>query len=592
MTQAEPIPRAEQIARAILTGFDRHYALSQEITSGARERFERADWEAVRTASSTRLSFYDDRVCETVDKVRKAFAIDGLDEGLWQDVKFVYAEMLEPHSRPELAETFYNSVFCKLFDRSYYNNDKIFVESQADRAQLAAHYRGFISFHARDGGLESTAWEILSAFYFSVPYEDVARDARSIASALRERSPILRELPEALDGLRIDVLESPFFRNKGAYLIGRVVYGDDVHPFIVPLLNDERGGIHADTLLTQEEEAEAVFSFARAYFFVKTPVPAATVAFLQSIMPSKPLSELYMSIGLHKQAKNEFYRDFLHHLAASDDRFTVAPGTRGLVMVVFTLPSYPFVFKVIRDRFPPQKDVTPELVKKRYLQVKMHDRVGRMADTMEFSDVAFPLARFEPELLEELEREIPSQLEREGDVLFIRHLYIEKRMMPLDLYLKQAVEEEGFAALDDWALAIRQLMAANIFPGDLLFKNFGLTCHGKIVFYDYDEICYLTECNFRHIPPAPHPEDELRSEPWYAVGPYDVFPEEFPTFLTTDPKLRRRLRERHPDLFDHHYWQARQQDIRRGVYGDVFPYPQELRFVREAQRGPRRLSAA
>ncbi|WP_077279118.1 bifunctional isocitrate dehydrogenase kinase/phosphatase [Thioalkalivibrio denitrificans] len=568
---------ARQLARSILTGFERHFSFFQEITSVARERFEEADWDGVRAAAAKRISFYDKRVRETVEKLRGSFGIEHLNERLWQEVKSIYTGLLSHHSRPELAETFYNSVFCQLFERKYFNNDNIFVESVVDREALAQRYRGFMSFHPRDGGLETSIWEILSAFYFNVAYEDLDRDAERIAEALRERSPFGAG---NMDELRVDVLEFPFFRNKAAYIIGRVVKGEQSHPFIVPLINNEQGGIYADTLLTTEDEAEAVFSFARAYFLVKTPVPAATVAFLHDIMPEKPIAEIYMAIGFQKQAKNDFYRDFLNHLAASDDTFEVAPGTRGLVMAVFTLPSYPYVFKVMRDRFPPQKQVTPELVRKRYLQVKMHDRVGRMADTLEFSDVAFPLKRFSPELLEELKGQIPEKMEIEGDVLFIRHMYIEKRMVPLNVYLEDAPPEKARTALDDWGRAIKQLMAVNIFPGDLLFKNFGVTSSGKVVFYDYDEICYLTECNFRKIPPPRTPEDELSSEPWYAVGPHDIFPEEFPTFLTTDPQQRRLLRELHPELFDYSYWQQRQKEVENGVYGDVFPYPRRVRFPR------------
>ncbi len=571
------IDKAQQLARSILTGFERHFSFFQEITSGARERFEEADWEAARHAAAKRISFYDQRVRETIDKLRTSFGIQALDEPLWQEVKTVYTGLLKQHSRPELAETFYNSVFCQLFERKYFNNRNIFVESVADRAALASRYRGFMSFHPRDGGLETCAWEILSAFYFNVPYEDIDRDARRIAEALRARSPLAGG---DLHQVRIDVMEFPFFRNKGAYLIGRVVRGAEAHPFIVPLINNEHGGIYADTLLTTEERAEAVFSFARAYFLVKTPVPAATVSFLKDLMPEKPIAELYMAIGFHKQAKNEFYRDFLHHLEQTDDAFQMAPGTPGLVMTVFTLPSYPYVFKVIRDHFAPQKQVTADLVRKRYQQVKMHDRVGRMADTLEFSDVAFPLDRFPPELIEAFREQIASKMEIDGDLLFIRHLYIEKRMAPLNLYLEQADPQEMREALDDWGRAIKQLMAVNIFPGDLLFKNFGVTCAGKVVFYDYDEICYLTECNFRRIPPPRTPEDELSAEPWYSVGPNDIFPEEFPTFLTTDPAQRRLLKELHPELFDYRYWQARQAEVERGVYGDVFPYPRRLRFPR------------
>ncbi|MEJ2394598.1 MAG: bifunctional isocitrate dehydrogenase kinase/phosphatase [Candidatus Thiodiazotropha sp.] len=265
-------------------------------------------------------------------------------------------------------------------------------------------------------------------------------------------------------------------------------------------------------------------------------------------MPDKTLADLYMSVGLHKQAKNEFYRDLLNHLQRSNDDFIVAPGTPGLVMQVFTLPSFPYVFKVIRDRFPPQKEVTHQLVKQRYQQVKKHDRVGRMADTLDFIDVALPLERINPTLLEDLKSSIPSQLEYEGDLLVIKHLYIERRMTPLNLYLEETDEDETREILYDWGKAVKQLMGVNIFPGDLLFKNFGVNCQGKVVFYDYDEICYLTECNFRKIPEPRNPEDIYRDEPWYSVNPNDIFPEEFITFISTDPKVRKILKEILPEL--------------------------------------------
>jgi len=569
--------RAAQLARAILTGFERHYSFFAEITSDARQRFERADWDAVQKASAQRISFYDARVGETIAKLHSTFEIQCLDERLWQEVKRTYTEMLRHHSRPELAETFFNSVFCQLFDRKYYHNDNIFVASTIDRDELAARYRVCMSFQPRAAGLEHCVWEILSAFYFSVPYEDIDRDVRHIAQAFREREP---QAAARIEDLRIDVLESPFYRNKAAYLIGRVSSGDELQPFVIPLINNGRGAIYADTLLTTREQMEAVFNFARAYFMAKTPVPAATVAFLQTLMPDKPLAELYMSIGFQKQAKNEFYRDFLAHLADTHDQFRLADGTPGMVMLVFTLPSYGYVFKVIRDRFPPPKDVTHEQVKERYQQVKLHDRVGRMADTLEFSEVAFPLDRFPPALIAELQAEVPSLLEFDGDALVIKHLYIERRMLPLNLFLEEADAEERQAALEDWGSAIKQLMAVNIFPGDLLFKNFGVNCLEKVVFYDYDEIAYLTDCNFRPIPRAVNPEDELSAEPWFSVGPHDIFPEEFPTFLCTDEEIREVLTKTHPELFDYRYWRARQQDIRKGVHGDIFPYSNRIRFPR------------
>ncbi|MEW8508218.1 MAG: bifunctional isocitrate dehydrogenase kinase/phosphatase [Candidatus Thiodiazotropha sp.] len=565
-----------QIAQSILTGFERHFSFFQEISSAARQRFEVADWEAVRDASVKRISFYDLRVQEAISRLRSNFAIDELDEELWQQVKQFYADMLKTHSRPELAETFYNSVFCRLFERKYYDNDKIFIESQVDRGQLSERYRVYMSFHVAEGGLTGTIWDILSAFYFSLPYEDIKRDCDRVAQSLIDQAGF-EVLPT---DLRFDLLESPFYRNKAAYIVGRMVYEDKIRPFILPLINNEQGGLYIDTLLIRGRHVEAVFSFARAYFMAKTPVPTATVEFLHSIMPYKTLAELYNSIGFHKQAKNEFYRDLLNHLETSDDLFDTAAGTPGMVMQVFTLPSFPYVFKVIRDRFPPQKEVTHKLVKERYFQVKKHDRIGRMADTLDFVDVALPIDRIEPSLLKELQETVASQLEYDGEMLVIRHLYIERRMVPLNLYIQDADETRIREILDDWGLSIKQLMGVNIFPGDLLFKNFGVNCHSKVVFYDYDEICYLTEVNFRKIPPPRSSLDLYRDEPWYSINPNDVFPEEFITFLTTDKKIRKILMDLHPELFDHNHWRQAQENLAAGIQADVFPYPQRLRFER------------
>ncbi|MCW8890733.1 MAG: bifunctional isocitrate dehydrogenase kinase/phosphatase [Sedimenticola sp.] len=566
---------AQQLARTIFTGFERHFSFFQEITRAARQSFEQADWEAIRQASVERISFYDRRVQEAISKVRSTFDVETVDDALWKNVKAQYQELLVNYRRPELAETFYNSVYCKMFERQYFDNDKIFIESGVDREELTKRDRVYLSFHLKDGGLETCLREIFSAFYFRIPYQDIERDIIHVAEAFRAHS-LFGRMPD--DTLRIDVLEAPFYRNKAAYLIGRVTSSEGVQPFVLPLLN-HKGTIFVDTLLSNHEEVEALFSFARAYFMANNSIPVATVSFLKSIMPKKPISELYMSIGFHKQAKNEFYRDMMDHLANSNDSFVVAPGTPGLVMMVFTLPSYPFVFKVIRDHFAPVKNITHAQVKQRYMQVKLHDRVGRMADTLEFAQTAFPRDRFAPELLKELQEAIPSQLEMEGDNVVINHLYIEHRMTPLDICLANGSQETVRAMLDDWGLAIKQLIAADIFPGDLLFKNFGVTHQGKVVFYDYDEICKMTECNFRQIPPPRTPEDEMSSEPWYSVADGDVFPEEFLIFLSASPLIRKTLLQLHPDLFEAQYWRDRQQDIGRGIHADVFPYPADIRFI-------------
>jgi isocitrate dehydrogenase kinase/phosphatase len=317
---------------------------------------------------------------------------------------------------------------------------------------------------------------------------------------------------------------------------------------------------------------------------VDMEVPSAYVQFLRSLMPKKPRSEIYSALGLHKQGKNLFYRDFMYHLRHSSDRFRIAPGIKGMVMLVFDLPSFPFVFKVIKDFFPPQKDTTREIIQSKYLLVKTHDRVGRMADTLEYSNVAFPRQRFEPELVEELRQFCGSLLEEDGDALVIRHVYIERRMIPLNIYLHDADQRQIEAAVVEYGNAIKDLVAANIFPGDMLWKNFGVTRQGKVVFYDYDEIEYLTDCNFRKVPEPRNEEEEMSGEVWYSVGPKDVFPETFGPFLLGNPGVRAVFMKYHADLLDPAFWQGHKERILAGHVHDVFPYEAARRFVHQRRR--------
>lgn len=578
---------AKQIAETILDGFERHYRLFLEITAGAKARFERADWPAVQKASRERISFYDRRVGETVAILRREFHLRHGDDRLWRRVKVEYLRLLPQHHQPELAETYYNSVFCRLFDRRYYNSANIFVWPLISTEHLEAEIPIFKPYYPSRDGFARVICSILEGLDFSVPFRDRRTDIRNLMRAIRVRFPSNRARHQ---NFQLAVLTEPFYRNKAAYVIGKAINGADQIPFVIPVLNDEQGGLYVDTLLTGEDEISDIFSFSRAYFMVDTEVPAAVVDFLRPLMRLKGKAELYTAIGLQKFGKAEFYRDFLKHLRYSADDFVIAPGIRGMVMCVFTLPSFPYVFKVIKDRFPPPKEMTRETVKAKYLLVKMHDRVGRMADSWEYSHVAFPSSRFDPELITLLETECAGSLEQNGDQLIIKHLYIERRMSPLNLYLRTADEDEIRHAVREYGDAIKQLAAANIFPGDFLFKNFGVTRQGRVVFYDYDELCYLTECNFREIPEPPYPEMEMAAEAWYTAGPDDIFPEEFETFLLTDPRIRRAFLDLHRDLLDPAWWRARQAAIREGRLEDVFPYPNERRFwSANAARAPTHL---
>ena len=288
--------------------------------------------------------------------------------------------------------------------------------------------------------------------------------------------------------------------------------------------------------------------------------------------------DLYTLLGLHKQGKNIFWREFTQHLQYSNDKFILAPGVKGLVMSVFTLPSFPYVFKVIKDTFGPNKDFDREYVRQKYLLVKKHDRVGRMADTLEFSNVPLPKARCDEEFLQEMRALAPSQIEETDDFVIIKHVYIEYRLKPLNLFMQKAQPAEKAAAVIDYGFALKELASANIFPGDMLYKNFGMTRFGRVIFYDYDEIEYMTDCNFRKIPPAPNPEMEMSGEVWYPVHKGDVFPEEFAPFLLGEPDVRQVFMQHHHDLLTAEFWQGKKERLQQGLFDDFYPYPQSVRF--------------
>jgi isocitrate dehydrogenase kinase/phosphatase len=581
--------QAFNIARALLDGFDHHYQLFSETNRTAKQRFEQADWHGQQRAMRERIEFYDRRVKEAAARLQTEFAASTLPMDVWQQVKLLYIGLLIDHRQPELAETFFNSVTTKILHRSYFHNDFIFVRPAISTSYIEiAEAQGPSTYRVYYPTLESwrdTWMQLIRDFDLQRDFENLERDADDVVAELHRHLGGIQ--PRA--NFQIQVLSSLFFRNKGAYVVGKIINGGQQTPIALPLLHDAHGKLTIDTVLYTEEDILMLFSYARAYFLVDMPVPSAYVEFLRTLMPRKPRAEIYSALGLQKQGKNNFYRDLLVHLRHSTDRFRIAPGIKGMVMLVFDLPSFPFVFKLIKDFYPATKKTTREQIKGKYWLVKRHDRAGRMADTLEYSKVALPLARFEPELIEEMQKFCSSQLEiTEGDgprEIIIDHAYIERRMIPLNIFLKDAAEAGDTEAIAratvEYGNAIKDLVAANIFPGDMLWKNFGVTRQGKVVFYDYDEIEYLTDCNFRRVPPRDGDDKASADDVWFDVGPKDVFPETFGPFLLGNARVRQTFMKHHADLLDPEYWNHHKQRILAGHMHDVFPYEPQRRFVNQ-----------
>ena len=593
---------AYDIAKAMMDGFNRHYRLFRTESARAKHRFETADWHGQQRAQRERIEFYDLRVRECSMRLEREFKAGEQPMAIWHQVKLHYIGLLVDHHQPELAETFFNSVTTKILHRSYFQNDFIFIRPavsteyiENDESESRPTYRAY---YPTTGNMQEVLLQMVRDFDLRRDFEDLPRDVGLVAGVMT------RLLGDATlrANFQIQVLTGLFFRNKGAYIVGRLINGFNEFAFALPILyvkGEEKLAI--DALLYGEDDLHMLFSFARAYFMVDMEIPSAYVQFLRSMMPRKPRNEIYNALGLAKQGKTLFYRDFLYHLRHSTDQFRIAPGIKGMVMLVFDLPSFPYVFKVIKDFYPLPKETSREQIKGKYLLVKQHDRVGRMADTLEYSEVAFPRKRFTDELIAEIEKFAPSQLEisdRDGDgqiEVILKHVYIERRMIPLNIYLQEAFDAGGADTANtspqaqraheqlergviEYGNALKDLVAANIFPGDMLWKNFGITRHGKVVFYDYDEIEYITDCVFRRVPQARNEEDEMSGEVWYTVGPKDVFPETFAPFLLGNPAVKEVFMKHHADLLDVAFWQSHKERIQAGYVYDVFPYDQEKRF--------------
>ncbi|MEX5384139.1 bifunctional isocitrate dehydrogenase kinase/phosphatase [Cronobacter muytjensii] len=561
------------IAQTILQGFDAQYGRFLEITAGAQHRFEQADWQAVQQAMKSRIHLYDHHVGLVVEQLRCIMEGKATDADFLLRVKRHYTELLPDYPRFEIAESFFNSVYCRLYDHRSLTPERLFIFSSQPARRFRTIPRPLAKTFFPEQGWQPLLATLLGDLPLRLPWQDLARDIRYIIAHLNETLG-----PTRLAQAHLEIANELFYRNKAAWLVGKLRLPDATLPFLLPVHRSDDGKLFVDTCLTGSAGASIVFGFARSYFMVYAPLPAALVEWLREILPGKTTAELYMAIGCQKHAKTESYREYLHYLRHADEQFIEAPGIRGMVMLVFTLPGFDRVFKVIKDRFAPQKEMSEAHVRACYQLVKEHDRVGRMADTQEFENFVIEKRRISPALMALLQQEVGQKLTDMGDVISISHLYIERRMVPLNLWLEQATGQQLRDAIEEYGNAIRQLAAANIFPGDMLFKNFGVTRHGRVVFYDYDEICYMTEVNFRDIPPPRYPEDELSAEPWYSVAPGDVFPEEFRHWLCADPKIGPLFEEMHSDLFSASYWRALQARIREGHVEDVYAYRRHQRF--------------
>ncbi len=553
--------------------FRDYEARFDEITRRARDRFLARDWRGSYEDAAERLHLYS-RVLDGLTNRIKNLMGSRLDERpIWRATKAVYSSLIAQSLRWDIAESFFNSLTRRIFATEGVDQTIEFVDTDFD-APPTEHEAELCRVHT-GGSLPDLIATVLTDPESGFP-SDQWRDLDGAISAAAERISARIARHELMT---LEIVREAFYRGRGAYFVGRIKSGDETMPLALCMRCLGERGLTLDAVLLGESDLAILFSYTRAYFRVAAPAPYELVQWLRELMPLKRSADLYNAIGFNRHAKTDFYRDFVRHLQSSNDCFVTAEGARGMVMLVFTLPSYDVVFKLVRDKFDAPKDIDRADVLRRYRMVFEHDRAGRLVEAHEFEHLRIACDRFEPSLLKELAHDASRTVRIHGSDVVIAHAYVERRVRPLNILFAECDERAAIAAACDWGQSIKDLARSNIFAGDLLTKNFGLTRRGRVVFYDYDELTPLTDCHFREMPQARSYDEEISAEPWFSVRPNDIFPEEFPKFLFFPEAAREALFARHGDLFRPDFWREVQEELRAGQLPEILPYAPERRLA-------------
>lgn len=568
---------ANMAATLIHEAYIHYQSQFSQITCRAPRRFVEQDWNGHRADVRERLTLYRTITDQVVVQIRHLLA-DRLTEKLvWASMKAVYSNLIAHRDDWDLAETYFNSVTRRIFDTVGVDPQIEFVSTDFGLPPTPSNSDIYRTYRTTKE-LPQLLQRIITDYNIEAPFAHLEADcthaAAHIQAALTGRRPHIQQ---------VDMVIRPFYRGKGAYLIGRIITPAGIIPLALALLHEENG-VFIDAILLDEASLSILFSFARSYFHVDTERPYDLVQFIRSLIPRKRVAEIYISLGYNKHGKTELYRDLLYHLEQSHEQFHISPGQRGMVMIVFNLSDYDLVFKLIKDRFAQPKKTTRQEVIAKYEMVFQHDRAGRLVDAQTFEHLQFERQRFHPDLLQELLEVAGRTVQVCDDAVIVQHAYVERRVTPLDLYLQEAPLPQAEEAIIEYGRAIKDMAATNIFPGDMLLKNFGVTRHNRIVFYDYDELRSLTTCNFRKFPAAYHDDDELASEPWFHVSENDVFPQEFLRFMGLPPRLEPAFLAHHADLLTPTFWQQTQARLHAGELISIRPYrdDQRLNVIRDA----------
>ena len=567
--------RSGLAARWILAEFDAYYVESRSIPNLAKSAFEQRDPAMSLDLSLRRLSVYSVSAHALARRLRAALPEVAEDETFWTRLEARYLALIEGRYESDLAFAYIHSARRMVYEGMWKPVEYMFLHHREPASERSAAVR--IDFPIAPGAdLAVLVDRVLAVPRFERRWRDRAGDVRRVTERLQSifsggaRRPV-----------EIQMTDAGFFRNRGAYIVGRIVFDDSsASPLILALLNHD-AGIYVQAVLAGEADAHNLFSSTLANFHVTNSHYHELAAFLHTVMPTRRLGLHYSTIGFNHVGKVAVMHELREELATHREVFITAVGFRGSVAIGFAAPSSDYNLKVIRD-VPTDQYKWGEFpgigaVLDKYRRVHEIDRTGSMLDNIIYYNLELDPAWFEADLLAELLRDDGESVSLRDDAVILKHLIVQRRVLPLPVFLQDATPEEAREVIVNLGHCIKNNAAANVFNKDLDARNYGVSRFQKVYLFDYDALEPLTRVKVRSNAGRFDGEDDVPD--WFYEDGVIFLPEEIESgFRIHDRGMRRLFRDVHGDLLTTGYWERLQHDLDRGQVPSIRLYPEQRKL--------------
>ena len=567
--------RSGLAARWILAEFDAYYVESRSIPNLAKSAFEQRDPAMSLDLSLRRLSVYSVSAHALARRLRAALPEVAEDETFWARLEARYLALIEGRYESDLAFAYIHSARRMVYEGMWKPVEYMFLHHREPASERSAAVRIDFSI-ARGADLAVLVDRVLAVPRFERRWRDRAGDVRRVAERLQSifsggaRRPV-----------EIQMTDAGFYRNRGAYIVGRIVFDDSsASPLILALLNHDVG-IYVQAVLAGEADAHNLFSSTLANFHVTNSHYHELAAFLHTVMPTRRLGLHYSTIGFNHVGKVAVMHELREELATHREVFITAVGFRGSVAIGFAAPSSDYNLKVIRD-VPTDQYKWGEFpgigaVLDKYRRVHEIDRTGSMLDNIIYYNLELDSAWFEADLLAELLRDAGESVSLRDDAVILKHLIVQRRVRPLPVFLQDATPEEAREVIVNLGHCIKNNAAANVFNKDLDARNYGVSRFQKVYLFDYDALEPLTRVKVRSNAGRFDGEDDVPD--WFYEDGVIFLPEEIESgFRIHDRGMRRLFRDVHGDLLTTGYWERLQHDLDRGQVPSIRLYPEQRKL--------------